>query len=146
MNLFYLLKPKATVVYLDKNATLRSGLSAMRQHGYTAVPVIDESGEYIGTVSEGDFLWHVLESPRLSGSFWDQCHVIDIVNEERNRPVKSDVGMEELLLRVMDQNFVPVVDDRSTFIGIITRKAIIQYFYEKEKQQLSREKSDGVET
>lgn len=139
MNLFYLLKPKSTVVYLNKNVTLRSGLAVMRQNGYTAVPVIDESGEYIGTVSEGDFLWHVLEYPRLSDSFWDQYHVIDIVNEERNRPVKSDVGMEELLLRVMDQNFVPVVDDRNTFVGIITRKAIIHYYYEKEKQQAAKE-------
>jgi len=28
----------------------------------------------------------------------------------------------------MDQNFVPVVDDRNVFSGIITRKDVIQYF------------------
>ena len=39
--------------------------------------------------------------------------------------------MEELINRAMNQNFVPVVDDQDKFIGIITRKDIIQYFYNK---------------
>ena len=58
-------------------------------------------------------------------------NLMDIVNEERNLPVRTNVSMDELLLRVMDQNFVPVIDDRSSFIGIITRKDIIRYFYDK---------------
>jgi predicted transcriptional regulator len=32
------------------------------------------------------------------------------------------------------QNFVPVVDDQKNFIGIITRKDIIRYFYEKSQE------------
>ena len=63
----------------------------------------------------------------------ERQRVLDIVNEERNRPVKNNATMDELLLEVMDQNFVPVIDDRNTFIGIVTRKAVIQYFYNKEK-------------
>ena len=42
--------------------------------------------------------------------------------------------MDNLLNMVMEQNFVPVVDDRGMFIGIITRKDIIKYFYDKEKK------------
>ena len=49
-------------------------------------------------------------------------------------PVKIDETMDELLLRVMDQNFVPVVDDRMRFMGIITRKDIIKYYYDKKDQ------------
>ena len=56
---------------------------------------------------------------------------MDIVNDERNLPVKINVSMDDLLLRVMDQNFVPVIDDRNIFIGIITRRDIIKYFYDK---------------
>ena len=39
--------------------------------------------------------------------------------------------MEDLLEKTLNQNFVPVVDDLNHFIGIITRKDVIQYFYKK---------------
>lgn len=39
--------------------------------------------------------------------------------------------MEDMLNRALNQNFVPVVDDRKMFIGIITRKDIIKYYYGK---------------
>ena len=39
--------------------------------------------------------------------------------------------MEDLLELVLSQNFVPVVDDFGRFIGIITRKDVIKYFYDK---------------
>ena len=137
MNLFYLLKPKSSVAYLYKTNTIRQGLEKMRIHGYTAIPVIDDNGEYIGTVSEGDFLWHILKYKKEDIKSQEQYSILDIVNEERNRPVKTNVTMDELLLRVMDQNFVPVIDDRNMFIGIITRKDIIKYFYEKSKKENS---------
>jgi CBS domain-containing protein len=35
--------------------------------------------------------------------------------------------MHELVARATSQNFVPVVDDKDTFIGIVTRGNIIQY-------------------
>ncbi len=133
MNLFYLLKPKATVAYLNKNNTVRQGLEKMKAHGYTAIPVIDDNGEYIGTVSEGDFLWHILEHKNEPPQQREKYCIIDFVNEERNRPVRTNVTMDELLLQVMDQNFVPVIDDRNTFIGIVTRRDVIKYFYNKEK-------------
>ena len=37
----------------------------------------------------------------------------------------------ELVERASNQNFVPVVDDKDAFIGLITRKAIIRYCREK---------------
>lgn len=134
MNLFYLLKPKSSVAYLYKTNTIRQGLEKMRVHGYSAIPVIDDNGEYIGTVSEGDFLRHILKYKKEDIKSQEEYSILDIVNEERNLPVKINVTMDELLLRVMDQNFVPVIDDRNMFIGIITRKDIIKYFYDKFKK------------
>ena len=42
--------------------------------------------------------------------------------------MKVSATMDDLLQRVMDQNFVPVIDDRNVFVGIITRKDVIGYF------------------
>ena len=42
--------------------------------------------------------------------------------------------MEDLIGKALNQNFVPVLDDQKCFIGIITRKDIIHYFYKKSQQ------------
>ena len=56
----YFLLPKSNVAYLYDDYTFRQGLEKMRYHGYTAIPVITRNGTYVGTVSEGDFLWQLL--------------------------------------------------------------------------------------
>ncbi|HJA71133.1 MAG TPA: CBS domain-containing protein, partial [Candidatus Lachnoclostridium stercoravium] len=47
------------------------------------------------------------------------------------KPVRADARMEDMIDRALDQNFIPVVDDQKNFIGIIKRKDIIKYFYDK---------------
>ena len=54
------------------------------------------------------------------------------MRSKRDHAVSVSADMNELLLRIMEQNFVPVVDDRNIFIGIVTRRDIINYFYERE--------------
>ena len=35
--------------------------------------------------------------------------------------------MDDLLASAVSQNFVPVIDDTGAFIGIITRREVMQY-------------------
>lgn len=136
MNIAYFLLPKNHVAYLYDDCTFRQGLEKMRHHGYTAIPVITRSGQYVGTVSEGDFLWRLLaDEPKaqFSRSMKDleQLRIRDILRGNNYPPVRITVSMEELLTSAMNQNFIPVVDDIGSFIGIVTRKDIIRYFAEQ---------------
>ena len=136
MNIAYFLLPKNHVAYLYHDCTFRQGLEKMRHHGYTAIPVITRSGQYVGTVSEGDFLWRLLaDEPKaqFSRSMKDleQLRIRDILRGNNYPPVRITVSMEELLNSAMNQNFIPVVDDIGSFIGIVTRKDIIRYFAEQ---------------
>jgi CBS-domain-containing membrane protein len=128
-SIVFLLTVKASVAFLSDRCTLRQGLEKMRYHGYTAMPVIAKDGTYVGTVSEGDFLWHMLDSSRYTMKLQEEYSISDILRNGWNPAVKIDTTMDELLLRVMDQNFVPVIDDRGKFMGIITRKDVIKYYY-----------------
>lgn len=132
-----LLTPKINVSVLDSRSTLRQGLEKMRYHGYTALPVITKAGTYIGTVNEGDFLWHMLDSGAYTIKAQEEFLVSDIIRKDWNPPVKIDATLDELLLRVMEQNFVPVIDDRAKFVGIVTRKSIIKYYYDLLEKQAS---------
>ena len=130
MNFLMLLKPKDTVQYLRESNTLRQGIEKMRVHGYTAIPVISDDGTYVGTVSEGDFLYYILDQRNNSLKAKEKHLVRDILREGFNPAVRIDVTMDELLERAMRQNFVPVTDDFDTFIGIVTRQDIIRNFIE----------------
>ena len=130
MNVIMLLKPKTTVQYIFEDNTLRQGLEKMRAHSYTAIPVISQDGKYVGTVSEGDFLYYILDQRNNSLKAKEKHLVRDILREGFNPAVRIDVTMDELLERAMRQNFVPVTDDFDTFIGIVTRQNIIRNFIE----------------
>ena len=128
MNIMFFLKPKAEVNYLYDDNTMIKGLEKMRTHSYTAIPVIDRSGKYMGTVTQGDFLWKLVDLGSVRNAATDSVIVRDIMHGERNQPVKTSASVDDVLDRAMDQNFVPVVDDRGMFIGIVTRRDILRYF------------------
>ena len=129
MNVLFFLKPKASVAYIYDNNTVRQGLEKMKHYGYTAIPVIDHEGRYVGTVTEGDFLWKLTEASAWESHAQERLNVRDIMQRSHNPPVNVNASLEDLLLQAMNQNFVPVVDDLGSFIGIVTRRDIMQYYY-----------------
>lgn len=143
LNVAFFLVPKINVAYIYEDFTIRQGLEKMRAHGYTAIPVLNRDNLYVGTVSEGDFLWYLV-GRKLSMPDMDQplpdaktACIRDIMNPSRNPSVQITASIEELVHRAENQNFIPVVDDRNMFIGIVTRKDIIHYYTAKAEQAAS---------
>ena len=135
MNVLMLLSPKSEVKYLCDTYSLRQGLEIMRIHGYTALPVIDRDGRYVGAVTEGDFLWYILGTDN-GVNIVKACEderISKIIRADLAPAVNVNVDMETLVNQAMRQNFVPVVDDRGTFIGIVTRQSIIRMLKKQEK-------------
>lgn len=132
MNILFFLTPKKEVAYIYDDDTLRQTLEKMEHHRYTAIPVIDHmNGKYIGTITEGDLLWDVKERYDLTLKAAEDVPIYSIKRNRDNEPVEADADIEDLINKVMNQNFVPVIDDNQCFIGIITRKDVIQYLTEK---------------
>lgn len=128
MNVIQFLTPKSKVAYLESDDTVRQGLEKMRHHGYTALSVIDKKdGTYLGTVREGDFLRLLLDMNMPDLSTLEDIPLMQIVRQN-NPAVSVNAPLEVLLLRIQDNNFVPVTDDRGCFIGIVTRRAVIGHF------------------
>ena len=57
--------------------------------------------------------------------------IMEITRRKDNVPVRVTMSMYDLIERASSQNFVPVVDDKDAFIGIVTRRAIIRYCHQK---------------
>lgn len=137
MNVAFFITPKSQVAFIYSSSTFRQGLEKMRHHGYTALPVLTEDGKYAGTVSEGDFLWSLVEVGGASMNDCEELSVREILREDRNPPVKVTANADELIERLLSQNFVPVVDDGGSFIGIVTRQRVIAHM----KQSIKRSES-----
>jgi len=135
MNVAYLLTPKSKVAYLYDDCTFRQGLEKMKHHGYTAIPVVTRENKYVGIISEGDFLWNLvgdeLNPRRTDRKSLENLRIRDILHPDKNQPVRIGAGMEELLERSLEQNFIPVIDDLDSFIGIITRRSVISWYSQK---------------
>ena len=82
MNIAYFLLPKSRIAYLYDDFTFRQGLEKMRNRGYTAIPVITRDGRYVGTVSEGDFLWRLLDTDDPSMKKAEELRVRDIIGSK----------------------------------------------------------------
>jgi len=129
MNILFFLTPKGEVRYLESDVSVSRAIDIMMECRYSAIPIIDKEGTYIGTITEGDLFLYYKESIKR-GEDLLSVNILDVPRRLDNRPVLADTNMEDLLDGAMNQNFVPVIDDRKFFIGIITRKEIIKFLYE----------------
>ncbi len=129
MNIAFFLTPKSEVIYENVESTMRQVLERMEYHGYTAIPIIDSKGKYVGTLTEGDLLWKLKNTPDLTFKNTSNVKVGDIPRRIKHRPVSINADIESLISLAVSQNFVPIVDDNGIFIGIIKRSDIINYCY-----------------
>ena len=130
MNIAKFLTPKASSIYLLESQTVRQGLEKFKHHGYTAIPVLTESGEFFGCISEGDFLRHLLQTETVDLKVHEQYKIREIMRQDFCPPLTIVASLEDVLEQIQKQNFVPIVDDRNCFCGIVTRRDVIKYLAE----------------
>lgn len=138
MNIAFFLTPKSEIVYETINATMRQALEKMEHHSYTAIPLIDKKGKYVGAITEGDLLWKLKNTNGLTIEGTSKIPIKDVHRHTQSNTVSISANMEDLILLAKNQNFVPVVDDQGIFIGIIKRSDIINYCADlllKDKQE-----------
>ena len=131
-NILFSLTPKAMCAFLYDDYTVRQALEKMEAAGYSSLPILNKRGEYRGSLTEGDLLWALKNMCYMDMRQAEAHRIMSIAHRKDYIPVKVTANMHDLVDRAKSQNFVPVVDDKDTFIGIITRRAIVQYL----KQQL----------
>lgn len=131
MNVAFFLTPKSEVIFEKVSSTMRRAMERMEYHRYTAIPLVDDKGRYIGTLTEGDILWKIKNTTGLNLKDTENILIKEIPRHVKNKPVSINSDMESLILAAKAQNFVPVVDDSNTFIGIIKRGDIISYCYKR---------------
>ncbi len=142
MNILRFIIPKSLVEYLDDDSTVRQAYEKMRYHNYVAIPVLDDEGKYVGTASNDDLFKYFLESEKHGMRTAEKHKIVDVIKKEQQKPLYHNATMTTLIESVKEHNFVPVVDDRGCFIGIILRRDVLNFlfeYYQKDKPDADRD-------
>lgn len=125
MNIIKIMIPKISTVFLHENDTVRQGLERFRAHGYTAIPVLNEEEQYVGSVTEGDFLRHILAVGNTNLKIQERYRIGDIMRKECYLALSIDADEKQVIAVALNQNYVPIVDGRGALCGIITRQSLL---------------------
>ena len=131
MNILFFMTPKEKVAYIYDTYTIRQTLEKMEYHRYSSIPIINKEGKYVGTISEGDLLWYIKNHHNLDFKKAEEILITEVPRKHDNYGIYVNTKIDDLIVASTQQNFIPVLDDRDKFIGIVTRKDIIQYLLKK---------------
>ena len=97
MNILRFMTPKQDVAFIYEDFTLRQTLETWENHRYASIPVLRRTGEYVGTMTEGDILWGI---KRIHGLDMEQAEETPISSFPRKRDYRavpaSTTSMEQL--------------------------------------------------
>lgn len=119
--------PKSKLAFLYDDSTLRQSMEKMKFHGFSAIPVIDRKGVYVGTLGEGHLLGYIAENQNQHYTTVNHMQIKDILDKNFNPPVSVNESFKTILKRLAEQSFLAVTDDRGMLVGIITKRDVIRY-------------------
>ena len=134
MNVLFFITPKSQVKYIETTMSVRQVLEIFEFYRYTTLPILSEDGRYAGSISEGDLLFYLKNTPFKTINDFNQINIMSFNHYKSYISIKIDANMEDLIFNAINQNFVPIVDDNDKFIGMVTRKSIINYLYGKAQE------------
>ena len=118
--------------------SIRQVLEVIEHYRFTTIPLLSKDGKFIGTITEGDLLFYVKDHPFKSISEFNNVNILEVKRHRDYLPINSNHDMVDLIVTAVNENFVPVLDDLGYFIGIVTRKSIINYLYLENKKQANQ--------
>lgn len=129
MNLLFFLTPKDQTSYIEEHCTIRQALEKMDYHKFTIIPIIDKEGRYVSTLSEGDILRHIKNCCNFDLQAAEETRLTDVERYRSYQALDINCSDTDVVDMAKNQNFIPMIDDRGMYIGIVKRKDIIDYYY-----------------
>ncbi len=130
MNILNYLTTKNNTYYLKDDISVRQAVEKFDFYKYSVVPVIDETGKYVNSISEGDLLRFIKINDPISLKDLENHQLFEVSRYRTYECLSISSSFKEILALSLSQNFIPIIDDRGMFIGIIKRKDVIKHLLE----------------
>lgn len=118
------LTPAENLAVLIDTHNADHAILLLSQMTYSRVPVVTDQKKFVGTISLTDILSYQMQHEIPDEEFM----TTDIVHmaKKDDLTVGPAFTLTEVLHKLVDESFLPVVDQDNTFQGIITRKSILK--------------------
>ena len=123
--------PKKMTAFLNENATVRQAIELFDVHKYSVIPLVDNDGRFVGTLSEGDLLCFLKNKVKYDIKASEKVSVKDMERYRQYHSLEVSSMWSEFFVLSLDQNFIPVTDDKGIYIGIVKRREIIKFLSDK---------------
>ena len=121
-------KAKAVTVYSDDS--LQAALKVMLRSRYMMIPVLERgSNRYIYSLSSSDILARLIKEKDFDSAKEEKISSIPV--GRLIVPCREDTEVAALTDLVVNQNYVPLVDEAGIFVGLVTRKSVINHLIDR---------------
>ena len=122
-----LIIPKNKVEFIYSDITVGDALRKIAKKRFTMVPVLERNSErYLYSLSASDILTRILKNNDIEATKLEMLSSVQI--DRLVVPCSKDTDLAALADLAISQNYVPIVDGKGIFLGIVTRQAILDYF------------------
>lgn len=126
-NADHYLIPADVVANVQTDNNLYHAFLVLTKVKYSKIPVLDHGGHFEGLVSLPLITEQMLVFDQLNTEILLQKRVCDVM-ETQVKTVHDVDDVEETLHLMIDNPFVPVVDEQQIFQGIVTRREFMKSF------------------
>lgn len=120
-----LMIPTSLVATVNQHNNLAHAFLVLTKVRYAKIVVVDNQNHYCGQLSLAMITDRLLETKRINVDRLNELIVADVM--QTDAPVITDPeDVEEDLHLLIDQSFLPVVDQDNYFCGIVTRRQILK--------------------
>ena len=118
------LTPARNLAVLIDTHNVDHAILVLSQISYTRVPVVTDQMKYVGTISLTDILSYQMKHD-YSDEVFSSMDIVYMTKTDGER-LGKDYTVTEVLHKLVEESFLPVVSEDGVFEGIITRKSILK--------------------
>ena len=118
------LTPARNLAVLIDTHNVDHAILVLSQISYTRVPVVTDQMKYVGTISLTDILSYKMEHD-YSDEVFSSMDIVHMTKKD-GEYLGKEYNLTEVLHKLVEESFLPVVSEDGVFEGIITRKSILK--------------------
>lgn len=120
-----LILPKEKIITVDPNWTLERAMLKLIRSGYTSVPVINADNQVEGLIDKTLILDFMSENQNIKYNDLPKFYVYQAMNKNY-MGIWANTPLSFALELMIERSYVPIIDEKNTFIGILTRQSVLQ--------------------
>ena len=117
--------PAEMVATVNENNNLQHVFLVLTKIKYSKIPVLDNDNHFKGLISLSMITDQMLTNEGVDGNKLDSILVKNVMQTEVHAIYERE-NLEVILRYLVDENFLPYINEDDVFMGIITRREILK--------------------